>query len=110
MPGVFKKLNASDIKITPFEAHKQYNTTDLASIGANTSSLAWNGINKSEFSTGSRKYYQLDKLYYRNYIQERAHRLELNDATYTTQERSLYQSASLLSLSQKTFGSRRMIP
>ena len=49
MPGVFKKLNASDIKITPFEAHKQYNTTDLASIGANTSSLAWNGINKSEF-------------------------------------------------------------
>ena len=105
MPGVFKKLNASDIKITPFEAHKQYNTTDLASIGANTSSLAWNGINKSEFSTGSRKYYQLDKLYYRNYIQERAHRLELNDATYTTQERRLYQSASLLSLSQKTFGS-----
>ena len=98
MPGIFKKLNASDVKITPFEAHKQYTTTDLASIGANTSSLAWNGINKSEFSTGSRKYYQLDKLYYRNYIQERAHRLELNDATYTTQERRLYQSASLLSL------------
>ena len=105
MPGVFKKLNASDVKITPFEAHKQYNTVDLASIGANTASLAWSGKNKSEFSTGSRKYYQLDKLYYRNYIQERAHRLELDDATYTTQERRLYQSASLLSLSQKTFGS-----
>lgn len=105
MPGVFKKLNASDVKITPFEAHKQYNTVDLASIGASTSSLAWSGKNKSEFSTGSRKYYQLDKLYYRNYIQERAHRLELDDATYTTQERRLYQSASLLSLSQKTFGS-----
>ena len=98
MPGIFKKLNASDVKITPFEAHKQYNTVDLASIGANTSSLAWSGKNKSEFSTGSRKYYQLDKLYYRNYIQERAHRLELDDATYTTQERRLYQSASLLSL------------
>ena len=105
MPGIFKKLNASDVKITPFEAHKQYNTVDLASIGASTSSLAWSGKNKSEFSTGSRKYYQLDKLYYRNYIQERAHRLELDDATYTTQERRLYQSASLLSLSQKTFGS-----
>ena len=24
MPGTFKKLDASDIKITPFEAHKQY--------------------------------------------------------------------------------------
>tara|TARA_R100000030_G_scaffold99662_1_gene91023 strand:- start:794 stop:2557 length:1764 start_codon:yes stop_codon:yes gene_type:complete len=105
MPGIFKKLNASDIKITPFEAHKQYNTVDLPSIGATTSSLVWSGGNKSEFSTGSRKYYQLDKLYYRNYIQERAHRLELDDATYTTQERRLYASASVLSLSQKTFGS-----
>ena len=105
MPGIFKKLNASDVKITPFEAHKQYDTVDLASIGASTASLAWSGVNKSEFSTGSRQYYQLDKLYYRNYIQERAHRLELDDATYTTQERRLYQSASLLSLSQKTFGS-----
>jgi hypothetical protein len=105
MPGIFKKLSANDIKITPFEAHKQYNSVNLASIGAQTASLAWSGKNKSTFSTGSRQYYQIDKLYYRNYIQERANRLELNDATYTTQERRLYQSASLLSLSQKTFGS-----
>ena len=105
MAGIFKKLSANDIKITPFEAHKQYNTTDLASIGASTASLAWSGLNKSTFSTGSKKYYQIDKLYYRDYIRERAHRLELDDATYTTQERRLYQSASLLSLSQKTFGS-----
>jgi len=105
MPGVFKKLNASDVKITPFEAHKQYNTVDLASIGASTSSLAWSGKNKSEFTTNNIKYYQLDKLYYRNYIQERAHRLELDDATYTTQERRLYENASIISLSQKTFGS-----
>ena len=108
MPGIFKKLNASDVKITPFEAHKQYfsrTTIAMASIGASTASLAWSGENKFNFSTGSKKYYQIDKLYYRNYIQERAHRLELNDATYTTQERRLYQSASLLSLSQKTFGS-----
>tara|TARA_R110002020_G_scaffold275176_1_gene490398 strand:- start:112 stop:1818 length:1707 start_codon:yes stop_codon:yes gene_type:complete len=105
MPGVFKKLNASDVKITPFEAHKQYDTTDLALIGATTESLAWSGKNKSTFTTSSRQYYQIDKLYYRNYINERAYRLELGDATYTTQERRLYQSASLLSLSQKTFGS-----
>ncbi len=105
MAGIFKKLSANDIKITPFEAHKQYDTTDLASIGASTASINWNGQNKSEFTTGSKKYYQIDKLYYRNYIRERAHRLELNDATYTTQERRLYQSASVLSLSQKTFGS-----
>ncbi len=105
MPGVFKKLNANDVKITPFEAHKQYNTTNHASIGASTSSLAWSGNNKSTFSDGNRKYYQIDKLFYRNYIQERANLLELNDANYTTQERRLYESASLISLSQKTFGS-----
>ena len=106
MPGTFKKLDASDIKITPFEAHKQYNTdTDLGSIGAQTASLNWSGLNKSTFTTGSRQYYQIDKLYYLNYIQERANLLELNDANYTTQERRLYKSASLLSLSQKTFGS-----
>jgi len=105
MPGIFKKLNASDVKITPFEAHKQYKTVDLASIGASTASLFWSNKNKSEFTTNNRKYFQLDKLYYRNYIEERAYRLELDDATYTTQERRLYQSASLLSLSQKTFGS-----
>jgi hypothetical protein len=105
MPGIFKKLSANDIKITSFEAHKQYNSTDLASIGAQTASLAWSGLNKSTFTTDSKKYYQIDKLYYRDYIRERAHRLELDDATYTTQERRLYQSASLLSLSQKTFSS-----
>ena len=105
MAGIFKRLSANDIKITPFEAHKQYDTTDLASIGASTSSLGWSPDNKSDFDTGSKKYYQIDKLYYRNYIRERAYRLELDDATYTTQERRLYQSASVLSLSQKTFGS-----
>ena len=70
MPGIFKKLSANDIKITPFEAHKQYDTANLASIGASTSSVAWSGQNKSTFSTGSRKYFQIDKLYYRNYIRE----------------------------------------
>lgn len=106
MPGIFKKLSANDIKITPFEAHKFYRiNNNLASIGASTASLAWSNQNKSTFSSGSKQYYQIDKLYYRNYIQERANRLELDDATYTTQERRLYQSASILSLSQKTFGS-----
>ena len=105
MAGVFKKLSANDIKITPFEAHKQYDTTDLTSIGASTASLVWSGSNKSNFNTSSRKYYQIDKLYYRNYIEERAHRLEIDSANYKVQERRLYEEASLISLSQTTFGS-----
>ena len=34
MPGIFKKLSANDIKITPFEAHKTYSNTNLSSLGA----------------------------------------------------------------------------
>ena len=77
-------------------------------------SSRWTSESYDVYSSGSAsadinanviKYNQIDKLYYRNYIRERAHRLELDDATYTTQERRLYQSASVLSLSQKTFGS-----
>jgi hypothetical protein len=104
MFGVFKKLNANDIKITPFEAHKQYSTTDLSSINASTSSISWSPNNKSTFTSGNLKYYQIDKLYYRDYISDRGNRLELDDAPYKKQERRLYQSASVLSLSQKTFG------
>ena len=105
MAGIFKKLSANDIKITPFEAHKQYNTTDLASIGASTESINWSGYNKNTFPTASRLYYQIDKLYYRDYISERSHRLEIDSANYKVQERRLYGSASLISLSQTTFGS-----
>ena len=77
MFGVFKKLKANDIKITPFEAHKQYSTTDLSSIGASTSSISWSPNNKSTFTSGNLKYYQIDKLYYRDYISDRGNKLEL---------------------------------
>ena len=105
MPGIFKKFSANDIKITPFEAHKRYSNTNLSSLGASTDFVYWSPYNKSTYTTSSIKYSQIDKLYYRDYIRERAHRLELNDATYTTQERRLYDSANIISLSQKTFGS-----
>jgi hypothetical protein len=105
MAGVFKKLSANDIKITPFEAHKTYSTTNLSSIGARTDFVSWAPYNKFYFNDDNRKYYQIDKLYYRDYVKDRAHRLELDDATYTTQERRLYEYANVLSLSQKTFGS-----
>jgi hypothetical protein len=104
MAGVFKRLSANDIKITPFEAHKKYSSTDLSTIGVNTDFVSWAPYNKAYFLDGNRKYYQIDKLYYRNYIRERAYRLELDDATYTTQERRLYEYANVISFPQKNFG------
>ena len=105
MLGVFKKLNANDIKITPFEAHKQYSNTNMALIGANVTPIEWSNLNKALFYEGNRKWFQIDKLYYRDYIQNRANRLELTDANYKVQERRLYKKATLISFAQKTFGS-----
>ena len=105
MPGIFKKLSANDIKITSFEAHKRYSNTNLSSLGVSADFVYWSPYNKSTYTTGSIKYSQIDKLYYRDYIRKRAHRLELDDATYTTQERRLYEYANVISIPQKTFGS-----
>ena len=104
MYGVFKKLNANDIKITPFEANKQYVISDFSSTGVITSSAYWSLENKANFTSESIKYFQLDKLYYRNYIHNRANRLELDDAYYKDQERRLYDSASIISIPQSHFG------
>ena len=104
MAGIFKKLSANDIKITPFEAHKQYSSTNLASIGVTTSSIEWAVAASSSLRPRIAKWYQIDKLYYRDYIGSRIHRLELNDANYTKQERRLYATASIISISQNLFG------
>ena len=104
MAGIFKKLSANDIKITPFEAHKKYSNTTLSSIGVSTDFVFWSPYNKVYYLDGNRKYSQIDKLYYRDYIRERAYRLELDDATYTTQERRLYDSATVISFPQRNFG------
>ncbi len=104
MAGIFKKLSANDIKITPFEAHKKYSSTTLSSIGVSTDFVSWAPYNKVYYLDGNRKYSQIDKLYYRDYIRERAHRLELDDATYTTQERRLYDFANVISFPQRNFG------
>jgi hypothetical protein len=104
MAGVFKRLSANDIKITPFEAHKKYSSTNLSTIGVSTDFVSWSPYNKAYYLDGNRKYSQINKLYYRDYVRERAHRLELDDATYTTQERRLYDFATVISMPQRNFG------
>lgn len=106
MYGVFKKLTANDVKITSFEAHKEYTATgsDWASSGVSTSSLYWSPNNKSTFSSESIKYFQLDKLYYRDNVYNRANLLEISDIPYKKQEKRLYETASVISIPQYTFG------
>lgn len=106
----YKKLNANDIRITPFEAHKRYVITDtnLGSFKASIHSASWTGSNKVNFDEENYKHYQIDHLYYRDYINQLGNKNDISDHPYTYQERKLYGKAKILSLSQTTFGSEVM--
>ncbi len=109
--SAYKKLNANDVKITPFEAHKQYtiNQTGTGSSGVSGSysffTASWTSESKDLFNDGNRRYYQLDHLYYRDFITTLGDKLDVSDVPYTKQERRLYEKANVLGISQKNFGS-----
>jgi hypothetical protein len=111
---VYKKLKASDVSITPSEAHKQY-SYDSSSAGANGltfNTALWTSESKAHYSTNTlagnfqnhRKYFQLDKMFYRDYITDNANLIP--DVNYIKQERRLYDKTNILSIPQNLFGSR----
>ena len=111
---VYKKLKASDVSITPSEAHKQY-SYDSSSAGANGitfNTALWTSESKAHYSTNTlagnfqnhRKYFQLDKIFYRDYITDNANLIP--DVNYLKQERRLYDKTNILSIPQNLFGSR----
>jgi hypothetical protein len=109
--SAYKKLNANDVKITPFEAHKQYtiSQTGTGSYGVSGSysffTASWTSESKDLFSDANRRYFQLDHLYYRDFLTTIDNRLDVSDIPYTKQERRLYEKANILGISQKNFGS-----
>lgn len=109
--SAYKKLNANDVKITPFEAHKQYtiSQTGTGSYGVSGSysffTASWTSESKDLFSDANRRYFQLDHLYYRDFLTTIDDRLDVSDIPYTKQERRLYEKANILGISQKNFGS-----
>ena len=109
--SAYKKLNANDVKITPFEAHKQYtiNHTGTGSYGVSGSysffQASWTSESKDLFLDANRRYFQLDHLYYRDFLTTIDDRLDVSDTPYLKQERRLYEKANILSISQKNFGS-----
>ena len=91
---VYKKLKPSDVSITPFEAHKQY-TYDSSSAGNNGitfSTAQWTSESKAHYSENNlagnflnhKKYFQLDKIFYRNYITDNGNLIP--DVDYIDQE------------------------
>lgn len=111
---VYKKLKASDVSITPSEAHKQY-SYDFSSAEANGltfNTALWTSESKAHYSADTldgnfqnhRKYFQLDKMFYRDYITDNANLIP--DVNYIKQERRLYDKTNILSIPQNLFGSR----
>ena len=111
---VYKKLKPSDVSITPFEAHKQY-IYDSSSAGNNSIAFftaQWTSESKAHYSENNlagnflnhRKYFQLDKAFYRNYITDNGNLIP--DVDYIDQERRLYDKVNILSIPQNQFGNR----
>ena len=103
---VYKKLKVSDVSITPFEAHKQYNyvSSSAGDNGITFGTTSWSLNNKSLFTSGNIKYFQLDKMLYRNYITDNANLIP--DVNYLKQERRLYDKFNYVSIPQNLFGNR----
>lgn len=103
---VYKKLKASDVSITPFEAHKQYDyvSSSASNNGITFGATSWSSNNKSLFTSGNIKYFQLDKMFYRNYITDNANLIP--DINYLKQERRLYDKLNYVSIPQNLFGYR----
>lgn len=103
---VYKKLKASDVSITPFEAHKQYSYTfsTTGSNGITFSTGSWSNQNKAYFNQGNINYFQIEKLFYRNYITD--HSNLIADVDYLEEERRLYDKVGIIDIPQNQFGNR----
>ena len=111
---VYKKLKPSDVSITPFEAHKQYNydSSSAGNNGITFNSTLWTSESKAHYSADNiagnfqnhRNYFQFDKVFYRDYITDNSNLIP--DVNYIKQERRLYDKLNILSIPQNLFGSR----
>lgn len=106
---VYKRLKASDASITAFEAHKEYNITkdNTASLGITLVDSQYSSASKDSFSqfnlNNELEYFQLNHLFYKDPVFNLGN---LNGGiNYTDQEKRLYDKATILSISQKNFGS-----
>jgi len=97
---VYKKLKASDVGITAFEAHKEYTSGDLYYGRYNSASKD----TYSQFNLNNElEYFQLDHLFYKDPIFKIGN---LNGGiNYIDQEKRLYDKALIISIPQSKFGS-----
>ena len=108
---VYKKLKASDVGITAFEAHKEFNVNkdNTSSLGVSLIDSSFSSASRDSYSgllvdtNNHKKYFQLDHLFYNDAIFN--YGSLLGGLEYNQQEKRLYNKATIISISQKNFGS-----
>jgi hypothetical protein len=106
---IYKKLKASDANTIAFEAHKEYNIDkdNTASLGVSLLDSSYSSASRDTYSlfdiNNHKQYFQLDHLFYKDALFNYGNLIGGID--YNNQEKRLYDKATIISLSQKTFGS-----
>lgn len=106
---IYKKLKASDVNTIAFEAHKEYNINkdNTASLGISLLDSSYSSASRDTYSVfdinNHKQYFQLDHLFYKDALFNYGNLIGGID--YNNQEKRLYDKATIISLSQKTFGS-----
>ena len=106
---IYKKLKASDANTIAFEAHKEYNINkdNTASLSVSLLDSSYSSASRDTYSlfdiNNHKQYFQLDHLFYKDALFNYGNLIGVID--YNNQEKRLYDKATIIYLSQKTFGS-----
>ena len=106
---IYKKLKASDANTIAFEAHKEWNINkdNTSSLGITLVETSYSSASRDTYSlldiNRHKQYFQLNHLFYKDALFN--YGSLLGGLDYNNQEKRLYDKATIISLSQKTFGS-----
>jgi hypothetical protein len=106
---IYKKLKASDANTIAFEAHKEWNINkdNTSSLGITLVETSYSSASRDTYSlidiNRHKQYFQLNHLFYKDALFN--YGSLLGGIDYNNQEKRLYDKATIISLSQKTFGS-----
>ena len=113
---VYKRFTPQDYRVTPFNAHKQYdfNSSSAASNSVKIFSSRYTSESVSVYSSASSnslgifdsinniKYNQLDYLFYRDYLSNIGNIKDFID--HKKQIRNLYEKANIISIPAGLYG------
>jgi hypothetical protein len=112
MAGIFKNLDKSDIRLTPFRAYKRFTelnsyTTYSAELNTSPVQLGNDGLIDSSYYTSEDKlknsvWNSIDALFYRHYYTNP--KGSFGSVNHVNQPRILHNKAHVISLPQKNYG------